>query len=232
MKRSSALLILAISMVLAGCANTAWIEAQKLAIQADANARVAQAQADAARWTAVAQASTKLDASGAAAVAASAQWSDALGKMTQAQQRPMVIERPRDALDYAEGFARVLGSLGNTAVAWTNIRESNKTQRAAFDRDVRIEEQRQLGESTRSNGRPPTYAFDVQGDSNFGSGILDKSDRRDCRSTAGRGGAGAAAAAPISFGNLTNGAGPLSLASLISAAAAGGGAGGVAMGNC
>lgn len=233
MKRFQCLAIAALAAFLSGCAGNAYIEAQKLAIQADGNVRVAQAQESAARWNAVAIASAKLDASGAAAVASGAQWSEAMGRVARGQERPLTIERPRDALDYIEGFTRLIGVGGNVAVAFANIRENGKTQRASYDRDVRLEEQRQTGETLRATApRAPTYALQADGDINFGSGTIDRSDRRNCSSSAGDGGAGAAAGAPINLGNVAGGAGPISLSSLISAAAAGGGRGGRAMGNC
>lgn len=179
------------ALALAGCATTTdpYIEAQKAALVREGDARVAEAQA-------IAAIAGKLDAGGAAAYAVMVAMRGA-----QAGHQPVRVERPRDWLDYANGVAGIIGSLGQVAVPIITVREAGKTSRAGFARDVAVEEARQSGESARIQSigaiatsvatapRPPTTSITVTagGDAVVQGGTI---DRRNCPVTAGPGAPG------------------------------------------
>lgn len=184
--------------MLSGCAtsNTAYIEAQKAALVRDSDARVAEA-------TAIVAVAGKLDAGGASAYLVAVAMRGTAGS---AASRP-AIERPRDWLDYLTGVTGAVGGLardlGAIAVPIVTVREAGKTQRAGFDRDVQVEQSRQVGETARiatvgqiatsvaTAPRPPSTVVTVTagGDSIVGGGTI---DRRDCRTRAGNGADGPA----------------------------------------
>lgn len=212
--------ILAIAaLALAGCASqSAFVEAQKAALVRESDARVAEAQA-------IAAVAGKLDAGGAAAYAVMVAMRGAGQGAYQAR-----VERPRDFLDYLAGVSQAIGIIGNVAVPIITVRESGKTSRAGFDRDVRVEEARQTGETGRVTaigtamanlGLRPTTSITVTagGDSLVGSGTI---DRRDCSTHAGNG-------AP---GGTTPGSISVSSPSSVSIFPPSGGPGGAATGGC
>jgi hypothetical protein len=136
------------ALALSSCANDAYLKAQADAAVADGNARVAEAQARAEEARAVIALSAKVDAGGAAAYLVTGKLATALGS-GGGTTRVAAVQRPRDWLDYFQAFTSAVGTIGNIAVPIITVRESGKTSRAGFDRDVRVEEARQTGETGR-----------------------------------------------------------------------------------
>ena len=190
----------AIAVLLAGCANDqAFLKAQADAATAASQARVAEAQAAAEEAKAVQRLADKIDAGGASAYLLA----KALKGIAAPAPQPVAIQRPRDWLDYLDGVTRFVGTAGNIAVPIVTVRESNKTARAGYDRDVRVEEARQAGESARIAtvgqiasdvaSRPPnvtnTYTMNGQGVLGSGTYTGPVTTNRDCSGgSAGNGG--------------------------------------------
>lgn len=210
------------ALLLAGCAsNEAYIQAQKDAMMREADARVAEAQAMAAI-------APRLDAGGAAAYMALVARGGGPGG------NRVVIERPRDWLDYLDGVGRFVANVGAVAVPIVQIRESNQTIRAGYDRDIGIATVNQAGETSRTQAWASTttaialkpivpstqITVNAGGDSVVGGGTI---DRRNCPTTAGAGAPGGSGGSGGSGGAAAGGPG---------ATAAPGGAGGAATGGC
>lgn len=179
------------ALALAGCATTTdpYIEAQKAALVREGDARVAEAQA-------IAAIAGKLDAGGAAAYAVMVAMRGA-----QAGHQSVRVERPRDWMDALQAVSGFIGAVGNVAVPIVSIRSSRDTAIAGYNRDIRLEEARQSGESARIQSigaiatsvatapRPPTTSITVTagGDAVVQGGSI---DRRNCPVTAGPGAPG------------------------------------------
>lgn len=139
--------VAAAASLLTGCASDqAYLKAQADAAVADGNARVAEANARAEEARAVIALSAKVDAGGAAGYLIASK----LGGLSSRSERTAVaVARPRDWLDYLNGVTSAVATLGNIAVPIVTMKEAGKTSRAGFDRDVRVEEARQGGETSR-----------------------------------------------------------------------------------
>jgi len=188
------LIFLAAALALAGCATTPdpYLEAQRAALVREGDARVAEAQA-------IAAIAGKLDAGGAAAYAVAVAMRGA-----QAGHQPVRVERPRDWMDALQAVSGFVGAIGNVAVPIVSIRANRDTAIAGYNRDVRVEEARQAGETSRVQSvgaiatsvatapRPPTTSITVTagGDSVVQGGTI---DRRNCPTTAGPGAPGGTA---------------------------------------
>jgi hypothetical protein len=125
-------------LLLAGCATTdqAYLKAQADAAVAAGNARVAEANA-------VIALAAKIDAGGASAYLTAT----ALKGLSSSQQ--VQVHRPRDFLDYFAAITNAVGVLGNVAIPIVTVKEAGKTSRAGFERDLGVEQARQVGESHR-----------------------------------------------------------------------------------
>lgn len=147
MKRAIFFAAVAAAVFISGCAGEKeFLKAQADSITAQSNARVAEAQQKSEEARAVIAVAAKLDAGGAAAYVLGLAFK---GVGNQAPVAAVTVQRPRDWLDYMNGLTAAVGAIGNIATPIVLSREAGKTARAGFDRDVRVEEARQGGESSR-----------------------------------------------------------------------------------
>lgn len=143
------LVIVAAALLLAACASDKdFLRAQADAAVAAGNARVAEAQAAAEQARAVQALAPKIDAGGASAYLVAT----ALKGLTSPASTPSApaVQRPRDFLDYLAGFAGLVGAVANIAVPIVTVKEGGKTARAGYERDLGVEQARQLGETSRT----------------------------------------------------------------------------------
>lgn len=202
----------AIAALAAGCAgDKEYIKAQAEAITAQSNARVEEARAKSEEARAVIAVAGKLDAGGAAAYVLGLAFKDRGG----ASSSPAVaqVQRPRDFLDYLQGFSSAVGALGNVAVPIITVRENGKTQRELYRTNIAIEQARQSGETGRVQSvaqiasevaaNTPQPSITLSGTGVIGAGTYTGpvTTTRTCN-----GGAGAAGGAGGAGGGTTTGA--------------------------
>jgi hypothetical protein len=139
----------AAAVFISGCAgDKEFLKAQAEAAIAAGNARVAEAQAAAEEARAVQALAGKLDATGASNYLLA----KAIKGLPGAQASTQVsaaIQRPPGFLEAFQEARSWIRDVGGLAVPWMQIRETSRTARAGYDRDVRLEEVRQGGESSR-----------------------------------------------------------------------------------
>jgi hypothetical protein len=169
------------AVTLTGCASDqAYLKAQADAAIADGNARVAEASARAEEARAVIALAPRIDAGGAAGYLMVKELKSALG--SGGAHPVAAVQRPRDFLDYFQAFTQAAAVLGNIAVPLVTVKEAGKTSRAGFDRDIHVEQARQVGETSRigsvaqiardvaANQPTPSITNNIGGNGVIGSG--------------------------------------------------------------
>lgn len=202
-KRILAIGAAAAALFISGCAgDQAFHKAQAEAAVANGNARVAEANAKAEEARAVIAIAPKIDAGGAAAYLMATALK---GMGASSAPQPVTVQRSRDFIDYLNAFTHTVGVLGQVAIPIVTVKESGKTSRAGFERDLGVEQARQLGETARvtsisqiardvAASRPSvTNTYTVGGDGVIGDGTftVTTTTTRNCNGgTSAAGGAG------------------------------------------
>src|SRR5205085_2830322 len=110
--------------------------------------RVAEATAAAEEARAIQKLADKVDAGGAAAYLV-AKALKGLGGAGAAASTSTLIQRPPGLLEASQEARAWIRDAGGLLLPAYQIREQGKTTRAGYDRDVRVEDSRQGGETSR-----------------------------------------------------------------------------------
>lgn len=221
-------LMLVAVAILAGCAHSEYYAAMTAKVKADALVQVAKAEAETAKWDALARASEGSDVGRAVLGAVAA--GDRAGRVDQAQTT--TIAPPRDPIDTALAVIESVSRAGRVAVDLRDVKERNETARVVAREGTKQVEAREAGETARLKvvadaKNPDVTTVMVGGDfANNGSSI----SKPNCPTVGGQGGQAAPGGNPTQ-GNTTGGSSPTT-PSATGGQSGQAGAGGAATGGC